>query len=100
MRPAGLKAFEQRSPAKTGIYAYEQRHAAALDESQERQFRANPRAWEFFQSQPPGYRKLAIWWIVTAKKEETRSKRLATLIEDSAQGRTLGQLTRPSKSGS
>jgi uncharacterized protein YdeI (YjbR/CyaY-like superfamily) len=93
MRPEGLKAFEHRAEAKTGIYSYEQRHAAALDEAQERQFRANPRAWEFFQAQPAGYRKLAIWWIVTAKKKETRSKRLATLIEDSAHGRRLAQVT-------
>jgi uncharacterized protein YdeI (YjbR/CyaY-like superfamily) len=54
MRPAGLAAFEKRAPAKTGIYAYENRHSAALDEAQEKTFRANRRAWRFFEAQLPG----------------------------------------------
>jgi uncharacterized protein YdeI (YjbR/CyaY-like superfamily) len=87
MRPAGLAAFAERSEAKTGIYAYEQKTAAALEESEEQQFRANPRAWDFFQSQPAWYRRTAIWRVVSAKREETRRKRLATLIEESAHGR-------------
>jgi len=95
MRPAGLKAFEERAPERTGIYAYEQRHLAELGDEYERAFRANERAWAFFQAQPPGYRKTATWWVVSAKKEETRRRRLATLIEDSAQRRTIRPLTRP-----
>jgi uncharacterized protein YdeI (YjbR/CyaY-like superfamily) len=98
MHPAGLKAFEKRTAGKSGAYAYEQREAAQLDVAQEQQFRANPQAWEFFQAQPPWYRKTATWWVISAKKEATRQKRLATLIEDSAQGRTIGPLTRPGKS--
>jgi uncharacterized protein YdeI (YjbR/CyaY-like superfamily) len=97
MRPAGLRAFEQRAEEKTGIYAYENRDKARLDEAAEREFRARPEAWEFFQSRPPGYRKIATWWVVSAKKEETRRKRLATLIEESAQGRLIGLLQRPDK---
>lgn len=93
MQPAGLKAFEQRSEAKSGIYAYE-RLNAALDATQEQQFRANSGAWEFFQAQPAWYQRTAIWWVISAKRGETRQKRLATLIEDSAQGRTIAQLTR------
>jgi uncharacterized protein YdeI (YjbR/CyaY-like superfamily) len=87
MRPAGLAAFEKRTEAKTGTYAYEQKEDAALEKAEEKQFRANKPAWEFFQSQPPWYRRTAIWRVVSAKKEETRKSRLAKLIEESAQGR-------------
>lgn len=92
MRPAGLKAFEKRTEAKTGIYAYEQRKAAELDEASEQRFRSDPEAWEYFESRPPGYRKTAIWWVVSAKKEETRQKRLEQLIEDSRNHRPIAQL--------
>lgn len=98
MHPAGLAAFEKRVEAKSGIYAYEQRQAAELSEAQAAQFRANAQAWEFFQSQAPSYRQAAIWWVISAKKDETQHKRLATLIADSAQGRTIPPLTRPNKS--
>jgi uncharacterized protein YdeI (YjbR/CyaY-like superfamily) len=87
MRPAGLEAFEKRSEAKTGIYAYEQKEAAELEKAEERQFKANRKAWDFFQSQPDWYRRTAVWRVVSAKKEETRRKRLAKLIEESEQGR-------------
>ena len=95
MRPAGLKAFEARTDEKSAVYSYEQRHAAKLDRAQERQLRANAKAWEFFQSRPPSYRKAAVYWVVSAKKEETRARRLAQLIDDSAAGRTVPPLTRP-----
>jgi uncharacterized protein YdeI (YjbR/CyaY-like superfamily) len=97
MRPAGRKAFAERAEARTGVYSYEQRHAAALDEAQERQFRADPAAWAFFQAQPAWYRRTATWWVVSAKREETRQRRLASLIEDSAHGRTIGPLTRKAR---
>ncbi|MFL5804312.1 MAG: YdeI/OmpD-associated family protein [Roseiflexaceae bacterium] len=97
MHPAGLRAFAQRAQAKTGIYAYEQRHTAELDAASEQQFRANEVAWAFFQAQPAGYRRTAIWWVISAKRDETRHKRLATLIDDSAHGRTIKELTRPGK---
>jgi uncharacterized protein YdeI (YjbR/CyaY-like superfamily) len=95
LHPAGRAAFERRLPEKSGIYAYEQRGMAELDEESLRLFQAEPAAWEFFQSRPAGYRRTCIWWVVTAKREETRRKRLATLIADSAAGRTLARLTRP-----
>jgi uncharacterized protein YdeI (YjbR/CyaY-like superfamily) len=95
MRPAGLKAFEGRKEEKSGIYAYEQRAQAHLDEAALQEFHAHPRAWEFFQNQSNSYRKAAIWWVVSAKKEETRHARLARLIEDSENGRTIPPLTRP-----
>jgi uncharacterized protein YdeI (YjbR/CyaY-like superfamily) len=94
MQPAGLAAFEARSDDRSAIYAYEQRHDAKLAPEQEREFRANPRAWEFFQGQPTSYRKTALWWVVSAKREETRARRLRTLVEDSANGRRLRHLSR------
>jgi uncharacterized protein YdeI (YjbR/CyaY-like superfamily) len=95
--PAGLAAFAARSEEKSGIYAYEQRGSAKLDAASEQRFRAHPSAWEYFQAQPPGYRKLAIWWVVSAKKEETRQRRLGILIAESAEGRPLRELIRPGK---
>jgi uncharacterized protein YdeI (YjbR/CyaY-like superfamily) len=97
MTPAGLAAYEARKPQRTGIYSSEQRQSARLEPGQEERFRADPVAWEFFQSQPPSYRKTAIYWVVSAKREETRARRLATLIEDSAAGRRIAQLTPPSR---
>jgi uncharacterized protein YdeI (YjbR/CyaY-like superfamily) len=95
MTPAGRAAFERRSEERSGIYSYERRKAAKLDADQQQEFRANEKAWAFFESQPPGYRRTAIHWVTTAKREETRRKRLATLIEDSANERRLRHLTRP-----
>jgi len=95
MRPAGLRLFEQRQAPEPGIYSYEQRDQAAFSEEFEQQFRANAAAWTFFQAQTAWYRKTATWWVVSAKKEETRRRRLETLIADSAQGRTIPQMTRP-----
>jgi uncharacterized protein YdeI (YjbR/CyaY-like superfamily) len=97
MRPAGLKALELRVEKKSGIYSYENRHAAVLSKSAERKFRANPDAWEFFQRQPAGYRTTAIWWVMSAKREETRQKRLETLIADSSARRRIGALMRTGK---
>lgn len=95
MHPAGLEAFERRDEKKSAIYAYEQRSTATLGDAFEKQFRANTNAWAFFQSQAPWYRRTATYWVSSAKKEETRLKRLATLIEDSAHQRRIGRLTRP-----
>ena len=94
MQPAGLRAFEARSEERSGIYAYEQRHDAKLAPEDEREFRANEPGWSFFQAQPPWYRKTAIWWVVSAKRDETKRKRLRTLIEDSANGVRIRHLRR------
>jgi len=99
MRPAGLAAFEARLAKKSAVYSYEQRATAALDAAAERRFQANKKAWEFFQQQPPWYRRTATYWVISAKREETRAKRLATLIQDSAQGHRIGPLTRPGEAG-
>ena len=74
MRPAGVRAHAERREAKTGIYSYEQREAAELPAAYEERLRANPAAWEFWTSRPPSYRKAAVWWVVSAKKEETRER--------------------------
>jgi uncharacterized protein YdeI (YjbR/CyaY-like superfamily) len=95
MTPAGLAAFEARTGDRTGIYSYEQRRNAALDAEQEERFRAVPDAWEWFSARPPSYRRAAIHWVTSAKRPETRERRLATLIEDSAAGRPIKPLARP-----
>jgi uncharacterized protein YdeI (YjbR/CyaY-like superfamily) len=93
LQPAGRRAFEARDPKKSEIYSYERSSAAFNDELMSR-FRADEGAWRFFQSQPPSYRRTATWWVVSASREETRLRRLATLIEDSAAGRRVGPLRR------
>ena len=92
MRPAGAKAFEQRSDDKSRIYSYENA-PRTLPRADEKRFRANKKAWKYFNDQPPSYRRVAIYWILSAKKEETRERRLATLIDDSAHSRRLGVYT-------
>ena len=89
MAPAGLAAFEARTAEKSGVYTYENR-SRQLSAEYEQQLRANKKAWEFFQSQAPYYQRTAGGWVMSAKKEKTRLRRLAILIEDSAQGRRLG----------
>lgn len=88
MQPAGLTAFEARKENRSGIYAYEQR-SAELVEPYAGKLKSNRAAWEFFTTRPAWYRKQINWWIVSAKKEETKLKRLDKLIEASAAGRTL-----------
>jgi uncharacterized protein YdeI (YjbR/CyaY-like superfamily) len=94
MQPAGLRVFEARDPEKSGVYSFEQRTGARLSTEAEARFRANPAAWRFFESQPRGYRKTALWWVVSAKREATRARHLEILIEDSAAGRRIAPLRR------
>lgn len=84
---AGRAAFACRDPASAG-YSYERRNAE-LGAVQVREFRRNKRAWAFFEGQPPGHRRLAAWYVMSAKREETRARRLARLVEASAAGRRL-----------
>jgi uncharacterized protein YdeI (YjbR/CyaY-like superfamily) len=86
--PAGLEAFEARVEDRSP-YAYERRHTVRLDATFERRFRRNAKAWEIFLSKPPSYRQAAIRWVMSAKKQETRERRLARLIDVSAAGRTV-----------
>jgi uncharacterized protein YdeI (YjbR/CyaY-like superfamily) len=95
MHPAGLAAFERRDEERSAIYSYEQRQRAKLDPSQEARLRANPAAWEWFQSRTPSWQRGAIYWVTSAKKPETRERRLSLLIEDAAAGRMPKALTPP-----
>jgi uncharacterized protein YdeI (YjbR/CyaY-like superfamily) len=88
MTPAGLAAYEARTPLKTGRTSYEQRPAAFPPEH-ENTFKASKAAWAWFSSQPPGYRRTAIWFVVSAVRPETQAKRLQRLIETSAEGRRI-----------
>jgi uncharacterized protein YdeI (YjbR/CyaY-like superfamily) len=92
MTPAGEAAFAARREDRSAVYSYERRHEAAFDAEQEAAFRANPSAWEWFNGQAPSYRTLATFWVVSAKRPETRARRLATLIECSAEGRRVPPL--------
>ena len=93
MTPPGLAAFEARDEKRTGIYSFEQR-PTTLAPAHLRAFRANKAAWAHYQAQAPWYRRTSAYWVMSAKKEETRAKRLAILIDCSARGTTIPQLTR------
>jgi uncharacterized protein YdeI (YjbR/CyaY-like superfamily) len=93
MRAAGLAAFERRTDDKTGVYSFE-RENAELPADYEERLRANPAAAEYFDARPPWYRRTATHWVVSAKREETRLRRLAQLIEDSAAGLDIKPLRR------
>jgi uncharacterized protein YdeI (YjbR/CyaY-like superfamily) len=93
VRPAGLRAFERRSEKKSSIYAYENRHTAVLDADSEREFKRHKAAWKFFEACPPWYKRTAIWRIISAKRPETRARRLAELITCCAEGRSLPTLS-------
>ncbi len=97
MRAAGLRLFTERAKERSALYSRE-REAARLTPAEERRFRANRRAWEFFERKPPSYRKLTARWIASAKRAETRASRLAELIAESARGRTPGAVTPPGRS--
>lgn len=92
MTAAGRKAYEGRDEKKTERYSYDRGQDARLGPEYERVFRANRKAWTFWQAQPPGYRKTASWYVISAKREETRRKRLERLIADSERGERIGML--------
>jgi uncharacterized protein YdeI (YjbR/CyaY-like superfamily) len=91
MMAAGLRAFERRREDRSAIYSYENRPRDLGP--YEKKFRAKKKAWTYFSSQPPSYQRVAIYWVTSAKREETRERRLATLIDDSAHGKRLDQYT-------
>jgi uncharacterized protein YdeI (YjbR/CyaY-like superfamily) len=92
MHPAGLEAYARRDPKRTGIYSFEN-EPHKLAPAYEKRFRENKNAWKFFEEQALYYKKLMIFRIMSAKKEETRLRRLDQLIESSAQGKRIGLLT-------
>jgi uncharacterized protein YdeI (YjbR/CyaY-like superfamily) len=94
MHPAGLAAFAARDEKKTGVYSFEKR-PENFPADLEKIFRAKSKAWRFWQAQPPGYRRVITHWVISAKREETRQRRLATLIAESAAGRRIDFLKPP-----
>ncbi|MDB4916087.1 MAG: hypothetical protein JWM95_3731 [Gemmatimonadetes bacterium] len=96
MAPAGIAAWEKRDPQRSGIYSFE-REAAVFDKNALRAFKANRAAWAFFTAQAPYYQRLATFYVVGAKRPETRARRLLTLIERSANGERLAQFLQTKK---
>ena len=94
MHESGLRVFESRDKEKTVKYSFE-RDNVKLDPGYEKQFKANKKAWDFFQSMPPSYKKPVLWWIMSAKQEETRLKRVAELIKHSENEERIPPLRRP-----
>lgn len=86
MKPSGLAAYEKREEKRSRVYSYENR-PKALDAASQTLFKANANAWAFFTAQRPSYQRLMAFWVLGAVKEETRTKRLQTLIADCEQGR-------------
>jgi len=92
MQPTGIEAFNKRKENKSGVYAFENEEQQ-LHEAFEKQFKANKKAWDFFNQQPLGYKKIALHYVMTAKLEATRNKRFQDLIADSETGLRLKQLS-------
>jgi uncharacterized protein YdeI (YjbR/CyaY-like superfamily) len=92
MAPAGIVAFKKRDPRRSGVYSFENR-PREFGAPEEKIFKAMPKAWTFFSAQPSGYRRAAIWWVLSAKKDETRARRLKSLIADSSKGLRLSMLS-------
>lgn len=93
MQPAGLAAYNARDDKRTGVYSFENKPKELLP-ADEKKFRKNKKAWKFFESMPPSYQRTAIFLVMSAKREETRLKRLETLIKDSEEGRKIKPLRR------
>jgi uncharacterized protein YdeI (YjbR/CyaY-like superfamily) len=89
MTQAGGKAFALLTPARSVIYAHEQREPAKLPRAALRQFKRNRRAWEFFETATAGYRKLMLHWVLSAKKDDTRARRLSRLVHACAAGERI-----------
>jgi uncharacterized protein YdeI (YjbR/CyaY-like superfamily) len=90
-----VRAFAARTAERTGVYSFERNAAARLSPEHEKALRKNRRAAAFFDARPPWYRRAAIHWVISAKREETRDRRLAQLIVDCAAGRSIAPLRRP-----
>ncbi len=94
MQPAGLEAFARRRAERSGVYSHEQPGEPVLEAEAAARFRGDENAWAYFEAQPRSYRKAALWWVASAKRPETRERRLRTLMADSAAGRHVRHLQR------
>ena len=90
--PAGKKIFDERNEKKQQLYSFEQENIA-FTSAQEKRFKLNKKAWKYFEAMPMSYRRPATWWVISAKQEATREKRMATLIADSEAGRKIKPLS-------
>lgn len=97
MHEAGLKAFNERDIKKQGLYSFEQKEEIKLPAAYLKKIKANKKAWEYYSKRPPGYKRISSWWIISAKQEETRLRRLDALIRDSAAGQKIGLLREKKK---
>ncbi len=88
---AGLAAFRARDPRKQEQASYEQKKVEFPPEYEQR-LKAEPDAWEYFRNARPSYRKQVTWWVLSAKREETRLRRLGVLVESSARGEVIPPL--------
>lgn len=93
IHPSGQRTFENRNIQRSGVYSFEQQEIN-FNDNYLKEFKKNKKAWDFFQSQVPSYRRPAIHWVMSAKKEETRQKRFNMLISDSASGKKIKPLRR------
>ena len=93
MQPAGVRAFEARSEERSRVYSFEQ-DSISLSPAFEQRLKENEAAWHFFRDQAPWYQRAAIHWVMTAKRESTRERRMEQLITDSARNQTIPPLTR------
>jgi uncharacterized protein YdeI (YjbR/CyaY-like superfamily) len=97
MRPAGEAAFARRRDDRSAVYSHEQRKNPEFEPGALAQIEADEAAWAYWSARPPSYRRQATWWVISAKRPETRARRLATLIADCAAGRTIKPLTPPAQ---
>jgi len=96
VHPSGRAAFEKRDEARSRIYAYENR-SRGLDPTTEAAFRKHRAAWKFFEAQAPSYRMTASYWVMSAKREETKARRLEKLIEHSRNGERVPAFVSPAR---
>jgi uncharacterized protein YdeI (YjbR/CyaY-like superfamily) len=94
MQDPGLQAFEARRPDRTGLYSNDMLDKGFPPEM-EAMFRADPDAWSFWNRQPPSYRRQMTWWVLSAKRDDTRQRRLTALIAEHAAGRRVDPLMLP-----
>jgi uncharacterized protein YdeI (YjbR/CyaY-like superfamily) len=93
MAPPGLQAFAARDPSRSGLYSFE-RNAMHLSPAFARRLRQRRRAWRFFEAQPTGYRKTAVYWVMSPQRDSTRERRLGILIACSAAAVRIPPLAR------
>jgi len=89
VQPEGLAAYEKRTENNSRIYAFEQKEVAKLPDNMVAEFKQHKTAWEFFEAQPPGYKKVILHWITTAKQEKTQQARFLKLVEAAAQNKRI-----------